>query len=301
MTPWPEVRRRALEVAAGRSPLLVVSDFDGTIAPISLDPLGSRIIPLARIALRRLARIAAARPDRLAVVVLSGRNAGDVAGRVRVGGLRYLGNHGLEGGWLARGGRATRDLEVSAEPGLEAFAPSAEALGDAVWQGLGAPDWLFVERKGPSVAFHYRQAPDVDAARVAVLEAIRAAEDRLGGHGLARFDGRRVVEFRPAGAGGKGAAVERLLERERPGSVLVLGDDRSDAEAFRAVHAAARELRIERVLCAAVHGAGETPEEILGAGDVVLAEPAAAARLLSLVAGALEREEPVGRGPRGAT
>ena len=52
----------------------------------------------------------------------------------------------------------------------------AKALGDAVARSLGEPAWLHVERKGPSVAFHFRQAPDADRARAQVLAAVAAAE-----------------------------------------------------------------------------------------------------------------------------
>ena len=278
---------RSLVATPGR--LLLVSDFDGTLSPIVTDPLGARIVPLARTALRRLARIAEERPERLRVVVLSGRAALDVAGRVRVGGLTYQGNHGIESGMLARGARAER-LEVAADPALEGFVAAAHALGVAVAERLGHPAWLFVEDKGPTVAFHFRQAPDPDRARTAVLEAIAAIETDLGDHGLVAFEGRKVVEFRPVGAGGKGTAVERLMERERPRAVLVLGDDRSDAEAFAAVRAA-RETGAIRGLAVAVHGAVETPAEVRAHADEELPDPPAAARVLALVARLLEAEE----------
>ena len=45
----------------------------------------------------------------------------------------------------------------------------AETLANDVARELGDPAWLFVERKGPSVAFHVRQAEDVAAARAAVV------------------------------------------------------------------------------------------------------------------------------------
>jgi trehalose 6-phosphate phosphatase len=282
------VREQVRDLVAPPGRLLLVSDFDGTLSPIVNDPLGARIVPLARNALRRLARIAEARPDRLRVVVLSGRAALDVAGRVRVGGVTYAGNHGIESGVLARGERAER-LAVRGDAALEAFVPSARALGTAVAARLGDPDWLFVEDKGPSVAFHFRQARDADVARAAVLEAIAAIETGLGDHGLVAFEGRKVVEFRPVGAGGKGTALERLLERERPDAVLILGDDRSDAEAFEAVRAAREGGRI-RGLALAVHGARETPPEVRAAADAELPDPAAAARVLALVARLLEVE-----------
>jgi trehalose-phosphatase len=154
---------------------------------------------------------------------------------------------------------------------------------------LGNPEWLFLEPKGPTVAFHFRQAPDPAAAKVAVLEAIEAAEIELGGTGLVQVDGRRIVELRPEPAGGKGTALERLLERLRPGAVLVLGDDVSDAEAFAAMRTARDAGRIAG-LAVAVHGASETPAAVRETADLFLGSTHEAARLLSAVATMLEHE-----------
>ncbi|HEX8939457.1 MAG TPA: trehalose-phosphatase [Candidatus Limnocylindrales bacterium] len=271
------------------SPLVVVSDFDGTLAGISPDPMAATIEPLGQRALRRLARIAAARPERLRLVVLSGRTALDVAGRVRVGGVRYLGNHGLEGGLLVRGGRAER-LRIELDEWLEPYVGPCRRIGEAVRDRVREP-WLFVEPKGPLVAFHYRTAPDPTAARAEILAAIAAAEadPTLPPHGLVRIEGRRVIELKPADAGGKGAAVERVLERLRPGAIMVLGDDRSDAEAFRVV-AAARAAGRPVGLNVAVQAGPETPPEVAESADVVLAAPPETARLLAALARLLEAE-----------
>jgi trehalose 6-phosphate phosphatase len=289
-TDWPVARDRALALVSTRRPLLIVSDFDGTLAPISSDPLGARIVPLARSAIRRLARIENDHPDRARIVVLSGRSSVDVAGRVRVGGVRYLGNHGLEAGALARRARAEA-LQVNVDPQLLDFIEPTESLAAAVAESLGRPDWLFVELKGPSVAFHFRQAEDPDAAREALLNAIDAAEREAGGTGMVQFEGRRIVELRPAGAGGKGAAMERLIARDRPGAVLVMGDDVSDAEAFRVVHAARERGDIDDGLTIGVHGASETPRDVVDAADTILASPEDAARVLAAVAAALDRKD----------
>jgi trehalose 6-phosphate phosphatase len=285
---WRAVRDRALAVVRARPPLLVVTDFDGTLSPINPNPMGAVIEPVARKALRRLAGIAEKRSDRLAVVVLSGRTAPDLAGRVRVGGVRYLGNHGLEAGELGRRERAER-LKVQVEPALAGYVEPAAALARSVVDRLSRPDWLFVELKGPSVAFHFRAA------------AIEAAERETGGSGLVQFEGRKIVELRPRGAGGKSHAAVRLLERLGPGGVLALGDDVSDAEAFGAI-AAARERGALEALLVGVHGAAETPPQMIAAADVFVATPRDAGRLLTAVARALsrelEREEPPGRDAR---
>jgi trehalose-phosphatase len=285
---WRSVRDRALALVRARPPLLVVTDFDGTVSPINPDPMGAVIEPLARTALRRLAGIADARPERLAVTLLSGRTASDLAGRVRVGGLRYLGNHGLEAGMLGRRERAER-MQVQVDPALASYVEPAAALARSVVDRLGRPDWLFVELKGPSIAFHFRNAVDPDAAREVLLKAIEATERETGGSGLVQLEGRKMVELRPAGAGGKGHSAARLLERLRPGGVLAFGDDVSDAEAFEAI-AAARERGEVEALLVAVHGAAETPARMTAAADAFVATPREAGRLLAALARELERE-----------
>jgi trehalose 6-phosphate phosphatase len=297
-TPVREAIRRALALVAAPPPLLVVSDFDGTLAPISTDPMGAVIEPVGRRAIRLLSRLAEQRPHRLVVVVLSGRTASDVASRVRVGGVRYMGNHGLEGGSLARRARA-EGLDVRVEPALERFVEPAATLARGVAARVGSPDWLFVELKGPSVAFHFRQAPDTDAAREQILSAIDGVERETGGTGLVGFEGRKIVELRPEGAGGKGHAVARLIERHRPGAALVLGDDVSDAEAFRTI-AAARNRGDIHALAVGVHGAAETPHEVVEAADLLLAAPRDAGRVLLAVARAIDGEDPMPR-RRGST
>jgi len=269
----PVTVRAAVEMAAHhleRRPLLVVSDFDGTLSRIVDDPWGAQILPLGRRALRALAGL----PD-VHVVVLSGRSAPDVAARVRVGGVTYLGNHGMERGFVPRHGRPDR-LRAHVDESSHEAVHMAERLADEVPRVVGSP-WLAVERKPPAVAFHYRTAPDLAAAAARV----RAAVDRLDPAGvLERFVGRRVLELRPFGAVAKGEALTALVDEIRPGSVFLLGDDVTDAMAFRAL----RKLRTAGTtdgVAVAIQARSEVPAEVLAAADIVLASPVDATRFLS--------------------
>jgi trehalose-phosphatase len=279
-------RLAALVARPGR--LLVVSDFDGTLAEGSRDPAATRIVPLARVALRRLAGLAADRPDRLAVAVLTGRTVADAAARVRVGGILYLGDHGLQTGRFPRRGRAER-LTVAIQPGHESALEPAERLANRVPEILGRPTWLFVERKGPSVAFHVRQADDRVAARAAVEAAIEAVDRELPEHDLAHYRGRLVVDLRPRAAGGKAEALERLLAGVRPSTVICFGDDSSDADAFGVLRAARAAGTIDGV-AVAVTGPHGMPDDVRGAADLVLETPFAAARMLASIARLIERQ-----------
>jgi trehalose-phosphatase len=263
-----------------RRPLLIVSDFDGTLSQIVRDPWSATIVASARRALRRLAG-----RERVYVTILSGRTAADVATRARVGGATYLGNHGLESGRLRRRQRA-ESLVVAAEDTPERFAREAGRLAAEVAERVGQP-WLIVERKGPAVAFHYRNAPALAAAARQVADAVDAADPE---GVFVRVPGRRVLELRPPGAIAKGQAMRRLLDEIRPAATFVLGDDRSDAEAF-AVFSAARSGGETRGLAVAVQAHAEAPPEVADAADLLLSSPAEAAAFLAGLARRVHESE----------
>ena len=268
--------------------LLVVCDFDGTLAEGSRDPAAASVVPLARRALRRLARITAARPERVTVAILTGRTAADVAARVRVGGITYLGDHGLQTGTFPRGGDPGR-IQTSFRAGHEASLAPAEVLATRVPEVLGRPAWLFVERKGPSVAFHVRQAEDRAAARAAVEAAIAEVDGDLPPHDLAHYRGRLVVDLRPRTAGGKREAFEALLADLRPATVVAFGDDSSDADGFGVLGAARGSGALDG-LAVAVTGPHGMPDDVRAAADVLLDSPRDVARALAELARVVERD-----------
>jgi trehalose 6-phosphate phosphatase len=256
-----------------RRPLLVCTDFDGTLSTIEMDPWAAAVLPLGRAALRRLAAL----PE-VVVAVLSGRTAWDVAARVRVGNVIYLGNHGMERGYLPRGGRPEK-LQVSVIGASQAEAALAERLAGEVAARIAQP-WLIVEPKPPTVAFHYRQAPDVAAAGAQVRRVV----DQLDPGGvLERFPGRRILELRPPGAIGKGEAFRGLLEDVKPASVFMLGDDLSDALAFVVLRTEREAGRIDG-MAVAIQARTEVPPEVAATADLVLGSPREAARFLSALA-----------------
>ena len=267
------------EGRAGPRPVLVVSDFDGTLAELDLDPWAARILPLARRSLRRLATL-----DGVRVVLLSGRTAADLAGRVRVGGARYLGNHGLERGDLARGAPAER-LRLAGSAAGPADGSVARALADGVPR-LVPEAWLIVEPKLPAVAFHFRGAPDVPAARLRVREAVERLDPQ---ELLVRHQGLRVLELRPPGATGKGEAMRGLIDELRPRVAFMLGDDRNDARAFQTLRAARAAGELDGLAIAVAAHADVLPD-VAPHADLLLASPVEAARFLSGLARLLEAQ-----------
>jgi trehalose 6-phosphate phosphatase len=196
------VNRGVLERFAG-SRMLLALDFDGTLAPIVTDPARAAMRASTRRLLRRVTRL-------YPCVVISGRARSDVLRRTRgVGVVEVIGNHGIEP-WYATA-RVRREVRR--------WRPLLELR-------LGRLQGVTVEDKGLSVAVHYRRSPEKKTARA----RIRAAAARLAGARL--VDGKQVLNVLPAGAPGKGLALERARARLGCDTAVYVGDDETDEDVF---------------------------------------------------------------------
>ena len=180
----------------------------------------------------------AALAERYALVgCISGRRAEDARRLVGLDSLAYAGNHGLE--LLMPGDEAPQpDPSVAGREG-EAAAFLASMEGERL-EACG----LRREDKGPIQALHWRGSDDEAAAESRAHEIANEA----GRAGLEPRWGRKVLELRPLGGGGKDGAVASLLADERLDCATYAGDDRTDLDAFGRL----RELREEGQLSAAI-------------------------------------------------
>jgi trehalose 6-phosphate phosphatase len=200
--------------------LVLLLDFDGTLAPIVERPELASMPDSTRAA---LAALMEARGVEVAVV--SGRGLADVRERAAIPGIAYAGNHGMEieGAGLHR-----------IHPEARAARPALQAVLERLEPALDRIPGAFAEDKGLTLSIHYRLA---DPAREdQVRDAVHAAADR---HvDLRVTEGKKVLEVRPRVEWDKGRAVLYLLDQMRPPAgtpVLYLGDDRTDEDAFRAL------------------------------------------------------------------
>ena len=223
----------------GRAAILL--DVDGTLAPIVARPELAEVPEPTRVELRRLA-------GRYALVAcISGRTGADAYGLVGVDGIVYVGVHGLE---------LARDADAWRAP-LRTFA---------------AVDWPWIEDKGLTVAFHWREAPDEEAAR-AELEAVASQAEAVG---LEARWGRKVLELRPPVDADKGTAVRALLAEHGLRRGLYAGDDTTDLDAFRGLDGSEIAVRV------AVASA-EAPAGLRDAADLVVESPAELLDVLRLL------------------
>jgi trehalose 6-phosphate phosphatase len=122
-----------------------------------------------------------------------------------------------------------------------------------------------IEDKGPIVAFHWRGAPDEDAARTRVEGIAQEAEAA----GFATHWGRKVLEVRPPVPVDKGQAVAELVRRTGVRSALYAGDDATDLDAFDALEALAADGTLEAIVRVGIRSE-EGPTAIVERADLVV-------------------------------
>ncbi len=265
-SPTPDAAFEIASAALAAEPAGLLTDLDGTLAPIVEDPNAVALDPRAADALRALAR-------RLAVTgIVTGRAAADARAITGVPGLLVIGNHGLE----RLDPRATEPMPA---PEFAWVAATLERWMAAVRAAV--PDsGLTFDAKGLSATVHYRRASEPATARARILAALAAAADDR----IEVREGRMSVELRPAGAGDKGVAVREVVARHGLRGLVVAGDDTTDLDMF---HAAAelRDAGHVRAAILAVGGGSEVPPAVADAADMVLASVAAFVDLLRRLAG----------------
>jgi trehalose-phosphatase len=214
-------------------------DFDGVLAPIVDRPEDAYPPPETRAELARLV-------DRYPLVaVVSGRGGEDVRARVDVDGVVYVGSHGLE---LDR--MAARWRQQIVDFAAAAPWPPSE-----------------IELKGLSVAFHYRNRPDEEAA----VRELEVVADAAREEGLAARFGRKVLEVLPPVGSNKGTAVRALLDGAGLSRALVAGDDTTDLDAFRAVEELENKVRVAVLAPESPRLLAEHAELVLGSTEEFLA------------------------------
>jgi trehalose-6-phosphatase len=94
-----------------------------------------------------------------------------------------------------------------------------------------------------------------------------------------------IVEVRPVGLGDKGSAARAIVDRFGLRGVVVLGDDATDLDMFRAVAELRRAGRVRGAIIGVGGAAGEVLPALVEACDVVLEDPAEVAELLVALSG----------------
>lgn len=233
----------------GRAGLFI--DFDGTLAPIVLDPAEARALP-------ETIEVLLALRDHLArVVVVSGRPVAFLTRHLPPE-VDVVGLYGLE---------ARESGVVVEHPEAPRWRPVVDAIAAEAVDGL--PAEVEVEHKGLSLTLHLRRHPEV--ATTAEAWAVAAAASS----GLVLRPAKLSMELHPPVAVDKGTVVDGLVAGLT--AAAYVGDDAGDLPAFEALDrfaaAGGTALRV-------VVASDEAPSEMLASADLLLAGPEGVVTLL---------------------
>jgi trehalose 6-phosphate phosphatase len=227
--------QHAIEALPFDDPLVVLADFDGTLAEFHPNPAAPMLTDVRREWLLDIA----AQPDTFLGIV-SGRRVADLRRRAPLPPhAYYAGLHGME---IENNGRRWQhpDLE-RARASVRELIPHLEEVVDCFPGAL-------LEDKAVSVAVHVR-AVCYDQRAAAITLADSCADPWLVKGALRRLEGSLVVEYLPNLACHKGDAVEWIARDvqgtgSHPPSVVFLGDDLTDEDAFQAIRGIPRGIGV---------------------------------------------------------
>ena len=214
-------KRDELWARVGNRRVAVFLDYDGTLTPI----VGR---PELAVLSEEMRETLAALSQRCPVMVISGRDRGDVERLVGLKGLVYAGCHGFD--IAGPEGPGLSHLEASG------YAPIVAQAARDLERELAPIPGIIVENKTYAVAVHFRLAGTEDIGRVEhIVDGVVARNPQL-----RKTGGKKVFELRPNMDWDKGKAVLWLLDALDLDTAevvpLYIGDDVTDQDAFDALH-----------------------------------------------------------------
>jgi trehalose 6-phosphate synthase/phosphatase len=214
-----EVEALQQRVAAAKS-LLLLLDYDGTLAPIVRTPEMATPTKELRALLASLTH-----RHGTSVYVVSGRTRESLdewLGDLPIG---FYAEHGAWGRAHGQPWRATTDFnpewKAAIKPTLEDFTDRTPGTR--------------IEEKSTSIAWHYRTA-DAEFGPIQARELAMYLTDILSNAPVEVIQGNKVVEIRQQGIN-KGIVIPELEKSTGAELILAIGDDRTDEDMFSALPA----------------------------------------------------------------
>lgn len=200
--------------------LVFFLDYDGTLTPIVERPELAVMSEQMRDAVKKLSQ-------KHTVAIVSGRMREDVQTLVKISGIFYAGSHGFE--------ITGPDVSMIHSEARDVL-PLIGQIRDKLLNKLENITGILIEEKKYSIAVHYRL---VDGKKD--LAKIRQAVDKIirKNRSLRLMSGKKVFEILPEIDWDKGRAVRWIMQALKiswsESSVVYIGDDTTDEDAFRAV------------------------------------------------------------------
>ncbi len=240
------------------SPRGLCTDIDGTISLTAPTVDAAVLLP----GMRKLLTEATQQFDLVATI--SGRAITDQRRMIGIPEVYHVGHHGYEWEEIDEVRR-----QIILYPGVEPYIVRvADALDEIEAELAPQIPGLWMERKGITGGIHWRLAEDHERAEQIAIPAIHRIAKA---HGLRSRGSKLAVEIYPPILTNKGEGLHRLVKMHHLASVIYLGDDVSDADAFQEIHRSRRKGLYDGIAIAVTNDHSRT--ELLTHADLWLPSP----------------------------
>ncbi len=239
-----------IKEALKRSPFGLITDIDGTISQTAPTPQQAKVSPICRQHLSALC-------NHLALVAaISGRSAVEAKNMINIDEMVYIGNHGLE--------RYTEGHSEFTQDAQD-YPPVIKAAIEELTPLLSTKG-ISIDNKRVTATIHYRLCPDHQSARQDILAAI---EDSRHTKSLRIMqESKYAINLLPPVRMDKGTSILDLIQEYNLRGGVYLGDDLTDVDAFRAIHAACHDLDFQGFAIGIT--SQEMPEKLAEEADFTL-------------------------------
>ena len=238
-----------------------VFDFDGTLAPIVVDPTSAAVSQPLIEPLRALSQLAA-------VKIISGRPVDFLREKLFAvfpnerDSIEIFGKYGIERGTLKEGVTSTFQVARESLDQLRSLQVAMEAV---------MPERCFIEEKGTSTGYHFRLNPTQQSHIRDLIDG------NIKDHGLDKLEvhgGKMVFEVMVSGVPTKGASISTFKEDFR--GIFFAGDDLGDVDAFKVIS----DLPEPSGLTVLVRGSAETEARVGASVDLIVSDQVHLAELI---------------------
>ncbi len=211
--------RSAKSVFLTKKRLVFFLDYDGTLTAIVSRPDLAVLSQEMKETVKKLS-------NKYTTAIVSGRMRQDVENLVGIDGIFYAGSHGFD----IKGSNFSM-----VKPEVEKLTPLIAQVVAKANKDLGSIKGVLIEDKKFSVGIHYRLA---DEQKIPQIKAF-CQNIIKNNPSLRLMEGKKVFEIMPAIDWNKGKAVRWIMQALKTewydASVVYIGDDTTDEDAFRVV------------------------------------------------------------------
>ena len=207
-------------------------DYDGTIVPIKKQPRLAVLPVNTRTLIAQLGK----NPN-IFVGMITGSSLTDIRNLVRMGHILYAANHGFQ---------IHHNKRTWVHPDAKRVLPLLNKIEATLIKALTPIKKVLVENKGLTLSVHYRnvRADDVYSLKLTVEQIVQPFREFI-----KLTSGKKVIEIRPNVLWHKGHAILRVLKLYRinnRSSIIFIGDDKTDEDAFTLLPSRAVTIRVGR-------------------------------------------------------